>query len=119
MFDTRFFCDGKGKASVIETLEGLPLQAKAKAFVRIKRLAELGNHLKRPESDYLRDGIYELRWRLGKVQYRLLYFFAGKSIVVLSHIITKEKDIPSEEIEKCIVNKRLFEGNPEKYSYKA
>lgn len=80
--------------------------------------AEQGNNLKRPECDILRDGIYELRWRIVKTQYRILYFFAGKRIVVLSHLITKESAIPNAEIEKCIANKRLFEENPDKHTYK-
>lgn len=117
MFDTRFFCDIKGRSPVLEALDKLPVQAQAKAFVRIKRLTELGNNLKRPESDFLRDGIYELRWRFVKVQYRILYFFAGERVVVLSHVITKHDKIPNEEIEKCISNKRLFEKNPEKHTY--
>jgi phage-related protein len=95
----------------------LPEQVQAKAYVRINRLAQLGNNLKRPESDFLRDGIYELRWRFVKVQYRILYFFSGERLVVLSHLITKQKEVPNEEIERSIVNKRLFESNPDKYTY--
>jgi hypothetical protein len=34
--------------------------------------------LRRPHADYLEDGIYELRWRNGTVQYRILYFFHGR-----------------------------------------
>ena len=49
-------------------------RAFAKCVVRIRRLAELGHELRRPEADLLRDGIYELRAREGRVNYRLLYF---------------------------------------------
>lgn len=101
----------------MEALNKLPKQAQAKAYVRIERLSQHGNNLKRPESDFLRDGIYELRWRFIKVQYRLLYFFAGERVVVLSHVITKQKEVPNDEIERGISNKRLFENNPEKYTY--
>jgi DNA-binding XRE family transcriptional regulator len=52
----------------------------AKCAVRIRRLADLGHELRRPEADLLRDGICELRARLGTVNYRILYFFmAGRS----------------------------------------
>ena len=117
MFDTRFFRNVDGKCPILEALDQLPDQVKAKAYVRIERLAEMGNQLKRPECDYLQDGIYELRWRFVKVQYRILYFFAGESIVVLSHLITKEKEVPSGEIKKAIVYKSLFEKDPEKHTY--
>jgi len=46
-----------------------------KCRAAIARLALLGHELRRPEADYLRDDIYELRIRLGSVNYRLLYFF--------------------------------------------
>lgn len=117
MFDIRFFRNAKGKCPVLESLKILPQQSKAKAYARIERLAEMGNQLKRPECDYLRDEIYELRWRVVKVQYRLLYFFAGEQIVVLSHIITKEKEVPPKEIDACIYHKKLFIENPDKYTY--
>jgi hypothetical protein len=38
-------------------------------------LRELGYDLRRPEADLLRDGAYELRVRLNRVQYRILYSF--------------------------------------------
>jgi hypothetical protein len=45
--------------------------------VRIERLRDLGHELRRPEADYLRDGIYELRVGLGSVNHRMLYSFTG------------------------------------------
>lgn len=117
MFELRFFQTANGECLVLEALNCLPKQVQAKAYVRMERLAELGNKLTRPESDYLRNGIYELRWRFVKVQYRLLYFFSGEQIIVLSHIITKDKEVPSKEIEKSILHKMLFEKNQGKYTY--
>jgi hypothetical protein len=35
----------------------------------------MGHELRRPEADFLRDGIYELRASLGGVHHRILYFF--------------------------------------------
>ncbi len=43
MFDIRFFRDSKGKCLVLEALDKLPEKVQAKAYVRIERLAELGN----------------------------------------------------------------------------
>jgi putative component of toxin-antitoxin plasmid stabilization module len=64
-------------------------KAYAKCAVRVKRLAEVGYELRRPEADFLQDGIYELRARSGTVNYRILYFFQGKDVAVLAHAITK------------------------------
>lgn len=46
-----------------------------KIFDAVARLEELGHELRRPEAEYLRDGIYELRVKKGHVNYRPLYFF--------------------------------------------
>jgi hypothetical protein len=51
------------------------LKARLKCFARIERLRELGHDIRRPEADFLRDGIYELRVSLSHVQYRILYSF--------------------------------------------
>jgi len=70
-----------------------------KAFLKcqaaISRLALLGHELRRPEADLLRDGIYELRARLGSVNYRLLYFFHGQTVSVIAHGLTKEAAVPA------------------------
>jgi len=106
------FYEEEEKCPVEEWLEDLPKKIKAKGIVRIERLAELGHELRRPEADYLRDDIYELRWRFQSVNYRILYFFHGQEIVVLSHGFTKEDIIPPKEIEIAIERKRKFERNP-------
>lgn len=46
---------------VLDWLDALPDKVKAKCLVRIERLKEQRHELRRPEADYLRDGIYELR----------------------------------------------------------
>jgi len=70
-----------------------------KAFLKcqaaISRLALLGHELRRPEADLWRDGIYELRARLGSVNYRLLYFFHGQTVSVIAHGLTKEAAVPA------------------------
>ena len=52
-----------------------------KCIAKISRLAEIGNELRRPEADFPRDGIYELRASYQGVHYRMLYFFSGKAVV--------------------------------------
>jgi putative component of toxin-antitoxin plasmid stabilization module len=76
----------------------------------------MGFQLRRPNCDYLRDGIYELRAKHGTVNYRILYAFAGKNIALLSHGCTKEKTVPQIEIERAIRNFAQYNKNPYKYS---
>lgn len=92
-------------------------KAFAKCVVRLRRLASLGHELRRPEADYLRDGIYELRMREGRVQYRILYAFAGRELAVLSNSLTKEDIVPNGSIELAISRMNRFRRNPGRHSY--
>ncbi|MBI3245409.1 MAG: type II toxin-antitoxin system RelE/ParE family toxin [Deltaproteobacteria bacterium] len=115
-----FYQDEDGHAPVVEWLRGLRHQnrsAYAKCVVRIRRLAELGHELRRPEADLLRDGIYELRAKKGRVQYRILYFFHGQNVAVLDHALTKEGAIPETDLVRAVRRKSVFLQNPSRYTY--
>ncbi|HEV2246208.1 MAG TPA: type II toxin-antitoxin system RelE/ParE family toxin [Terriglobia bacterium] len=115
-----FFREPDGTAPAVEWLTQLRKEngkAFAKCRVRLDRLALMGHELRRPEADYLRDDIYELRTRLGTVNYRMLYFFHGRQAVVVSHGFTKEADVPRREIEQAIARRRAFLAEPSKHTY--
>ena len=112
------YWDKHGAIPLVDWLDGLPAKVKDKCTDRIDRLAELGNELRRPEADYLRDGIYELRATYQGVHYRILYFFSGKSLVVLSHGLTKEKEVPKREIDRAIERKKQVESDFKKFTVK-
>ena len=66
----------------------------------------------RTEADFLRDGIYELRVRLRTTNYRMLYFFHGRTAAVLSHGVSKEDQVPTYEIDRAIARKAQFTAHP-------
>ena len=66
---------------------------------------------------YLRDSIYELRVRRGRVQYRILSVFHGQRLAVLAHALTKEGQGPPADIERAIRRKDVFAQDPENHSY--
>lgn len=103
-----FYREDDGTVPVLQWFDDLPRDALAKCRVKIERLRELGHELRRPEADYLRDGIYELRVRLRKVNYRMLYFFHGNVAAVVSHGIVKERQVPPKEIDLAIRRKEAF-----------
>ena len=92
-------------------MDELPSKARAKCIDRINRLAQLGSELRRPEADYLRDSIYELRSSYQGVHYRILYFFVGRAIVVLSHGVTKEQEVPPREIDRAIDRRKQVQAD--------
>jgi len=77
----------------------------------------MGHELRRPEADYLRDGIYELRASLQGVHYRMLYFFFKTHAIVVSHGLKKERAVPAAEIERAVNRKVQFDRAPEKYTF--
>jgi phage-related protein len=111
-----FFIDEERACPLLAWLDRLPSKVQDKCIVRIERLAEQGHELRRPEADFLRDGIYELRVSFQSVNYRMLYFF-HKQTAVISHGLTKEKEVPDREIQLAIRHRELFDRDPAKYTY--
>src|ERR1700721_2540842 len=93
-------------------LNTLPVKVQAKCLSQLGLLRSQGHELRRPIADVLRDGIYELRPSYQGVNYRILYFFSGKNIVVISHGITKESQVPGIEIDRALARKKKYEANP-------
>ncbi|MGC1309075.1 MAG: type II toxin-antitoxin system RelE/ParE family toxin [Phormidesmis sp.] len=117
-----FYQDENGAVPVVKWLGDLKHKDPkgfAKCVGRIRQLGSVGYELRRPAADYLREGIYELRVRHKNLQYRMLYFFSGKDIAVLSHsIVKKTSAVPKKEIELAIDRKKTFEKNPERHTYR-
>ena len=61
----------------------------------------------------LRDDVYELRTKVRNVNYRLLYGFVGKDIAMLSHGLTKERKVPSREIDLAVARLERFKKDPD------
>ena len=113
-----FYQEDETKVPVFDWIDGLPAKAQDKCRVRIERLRDLGHELRRPEADILRDGIYELRVRLGTTNYRMLYFFHGRVAAVLAHGLVKESEVPPRDIEIAIRRKLKFEIDPDRHTFK-
>jgi len=115
-----FYCEADQTAPVLEWLDELhrsDRRAYNKCLAVIERLAQLGHELRRPTADLLRDDIYELRARVGRVNYRLLYFFHGREVAVLAHGLTKEREIPKTDLETAIKRKKLFKADPATHTH--
>lgn len=119
--DVFFYQEAEGEVPVLDWLRGLERRdprAVEKCQAAIERLAALGHELRRPQADMLRDGAYELRVRVGRVNYRILYFFHGPGVALLTHGLTKEKAVPQADIERALERKRRYESAPQAHMYK-
>ncbi|MEX2316543.1 MAG: type II toxin-antitoxin system RelE/ParE family toxin [Pirellulales bacterium] len=115
-----FYKEDDGNAPVRDWLFELRARnrkAFAKCVDKISLLQERGHELRRPHADMLRDGIYELRARKGNVNYRILYFFHGQNVAVLTAALTKEAKVSPIEIERAMRRKKAFEHDPSRHSY--
>lgn len=77
----------------------------------------MGHKLLRPEADFLRDEIYELRVRLGGVHHRILYFYPrpdGGGGLLRSR---ERAGGPSKEIDQAVERKKRFKANPANHNY--
>ena len=60
-----FYEDATGKKLVTEFLDGLDIKMRQKMLRSVKALQEIGTALRMPLSEYLEDGIFELRAKVG------------------------------------------------------
>ncbi len=114
-----YFQEDDGAVPLIEWFDGLHSKVVQKCQARLERLEQMGHELRRPEADYLRDDIYELRASYQGVHYRMLYFFQARSAVVVSHGLAKERAVPPREIDLAVKRKKQFETDPDAHTFKA
>lgn len=116
-----FYQDDDGSVPVLDWLHSLREKnerAFKKCFAVIALLKQSGHELRRPHADMLRDGVYELRTRVGNVNYRILYGFVGKDVALLAGGLTKEKAVPSKEIDRAAVRIDSYKANPEGHTFR-
>lgn len=116
-----FYQEEDGSIPVLDWLHSLREKnerAFKKCFAVIALLKQSGHELRRPHADMLRDGVYELRTRVGNVNYRILYGFVGKDVALLAGGLTKEKSVPSKEIDRAAARIYSYKANPEGHTFR-
>ena len=111
------FRDADGVVPVLEWFDRLPEKAQDKCLARIERLRESGYELRRPEADYLRDGIHELRVRCAGVNYRMLDFFHGRTAVVVHGFDKQTSEVPRASIDKARERWAEFALDPGRHTF--
>jgi len=97
----------------IEWLESLDANAREEMDALLVLLSRYGHELGATHVKSIgRGGLYELRGRVGKVQYRMLFFYFGQAVTVVSHGFSKESKLPEADIKRALNRKARFEANP-------
>lgn len=102
------FYEKNGHIPVKDFLESLDSKMKSKIIGLIVILSQKGNLLRKPYSEALEDGIFELRCQVGNNITRILYFFYyNKKIIMTNGFIKKTQKTPRNQIE--IAKKRKID----------
>ena len=95
-----FYETADGNCPVIDFIDGLSKKMREKIFKSLDILKIKGNSLREPYSKPLEDGIFELRYKVGKDITRTLYFFyIGKKIIMTNGFVKKTQRTPRSEID--------------------
>lgn len=106
------------KIPLLDWMDTLSQKAQEKLFARFLILSSEGENLRRPMVDYLQDGVFELRMRHNKVHHRVLYFFDGKELIVLTGgFVKKTGKVPKSEIDKAMKRKDKYLKNKAKHTF--
>lgn len=101
-----FYREADGTLPVRSWLESLPEDVRGKVIVRIDLLKEGGPTLDYPYTSQIEGRLREVRLRMGKTRYRVLYFFDEDRTAVLPHGFTKNT-AAVEETDKRIGRGRM------------
>lgn len=115
-----FYKEDDGTVPLADWLEDLRSQPKhrAKCINWLTLLRDQGRNLRRPKADFLRDGIHELRVKFGFGNYRMLYFFHGRELAIVTHgIVKRTAEAPPQEIDKALKLKTKYESDPESHTF--
>lgn len=82
----------------LEFIRSQPTRVRAKINRWISLLKQHGPNLPRPYADILRGEVRELRISFGSNEYRFLYAFFGKVILITHGFIKKTNEVPESEI---------------------
>lgn len=101
-----FFGEDDGAFPVRAWLDGLPEDVRGKVIARVDLLKNGGPTLDYPYTSQIEGKLREVRLRMGKTRYRVLYFFDEERTAILLHGFTKST-AAVEEADKRIGRARM------------
>lgn len=101
-----FYREDDGNLPVRHWLEDLPDDVRGKIIARIDLLKQGGPAVDYPYTSQIEGRLREVRLRVGKTRYRILYFFDELRTAILLHGFTKNT-AAVEETDKRIARGRM------------
>jgi phage-related protein len=82
--------DDAGSTPVLDWLETLEPEARARCIQKVKLLEQFGRELGQPHTEPLQDGIHDLCAKFNGDYYHMLYFFHSDESIVITHGFKQE-----------------------------
>ncbi len=102
-YDVQLYEKANGDCPIQDFLDSLDDKMAAKMYGMIELLEENGPALKKPYSEHLQDGIFELRAKFSSNITRVLYFFyIDKKIILTNGFVKKTQKTPKKELLTAI-----------------
>jgi len=102
-YELEFYRSLNGEEPALDYIRAQVKAHRAKIGRALRYLEELGHETRRPLAEYLGDGIYELRIAVEGHRHRLLYFFHGRSLIVVTMgFLKKTGRVPPEELMRAL-----------------
>ena len=100
VWSIEFYESGKRKYPVEEFINSLEVKSQARIARTFDLLEEFGIDLGMPYTKYLEKRLWDLRIRVGRNRYRIIYFLPGGKTIILLHGFSKKTDaVPRADIE--------------------
>jgi phage-related protein len=101
-----FYQTGSGKYPVEEFINSLEVKSQARIARTLDLLEEFGIELGMPYTKYLEKQLWELRIRVGRNRYRIIYFLHTGKTFILLHGFSKKTDAVSRTDIETAKNRR-------------
>ena len=96
-YDVQLYEKANGDCPIQDFLDSLDDKMAAKMYGMIELLEENGPTLRKPYSEHLQDGIFELRAKFSSNITRVLYFFyVDKRIILTNGFLKKTQKTPKK-----------------------
>ena len=101
-FSVEYYEKKDGTRPAEDCILSQDIKMRARIFMILEFLEEMGPQLREPYSKSLGDGIFEIRAKQGSDISRVLYFFmVGRRIILTNGFVKKTDKTPPREIDKA------------------
>ncbi len=115
MYIIEFYETENGRTPVLDFLMSLDPKMRAKVGAMMQLLEEKGPELRKPYTEHLGNGIFELRAIQGNnISRTLFFFYAEQRIIITNGFIKKTGKTPPKEISLAKARRKDFYHRAEK-----